>query len=77
MAGGIVYMCQIGGGAVGLGINTAIVSSASSLTSGISTAFLVDGVLAAIGLVIIVLVVRDDATARPRIHLRGHHRAHV
>jgi hypothetical protein len=39
LAGGIVYMCQIAGGAVGLGLNTAIVASASSLPDGISTAF--------------------------------------
>ena len=30
-AGGIVYMCQIAGGAIGLGLNTAIVASAPSL----------------------------------------------
>ena len=29
LAGGIVYMCQIAGGAIGLGLNTAIVASAS------------------------------------------------
>jgi MFS family permease len=77
LAGGIIYMCQIAGGAVGLGFNTAIVSSASSLTDGISTAFLVDGFLAAVGFVIVVLVVREDPAARPRIHLRGHQRAHA
>jgi MFS family permease len=32
LAGGIVYMCQIAGGAIGLGINTAIVLSAATLS---------------------------------------------
>lgn len=54
LAGGIVYMCQIAGGAVGLGINTAIVVSADSLSDGIRTAFLLDAVLAVIGVVVIV-----------------------
>src|SRR5207302_6326602 len=39
LAGGIVYMCQIAGGAVGLGLNTALVTSESSLADGISLAF--------------------------------------
>ena len=28
LAGGIIYMCQIAGGSVGLGLNTAIVTAA-------------------------------------------------
>jgi EmrB/QacA subfamily drug resistance transporter len=81
LAGGIVYMCQIAGGAVGLGINTAIVTSASSLSDGISTAFRVDGVLAVIGL-IIVLRMRygtepSTTHAEARRALRWHHRAHA
>jgi EmrB/QacA subfamily drug resistance transporter len=76
LAGGIVYMCQIAGGAVGLGVNTAIVASASSLASGISTAFLVDAVLALIGFVVAVLFigVPDHAAKRHRVHW---HRAHA
>ncbi len=65
LAGGIVYMCQVAGGAVGLGINTAIVASAGTsqaafshdLISGIDSAFTVDAALAAVGFVIAVLFV--------------------
>jgi EmrB/QacA subfamily drug resistance transporter len=46
LAGGIVYMCQIGGGSVGLGLNTAIVTASASLVGGIRDAFLLDAVLA-------------------------------
>lgn len=59
LAGGIVYMCQVAGGAVGLGINTAIVESAANLTQGISRAFLVDGLLAVAALVIVLRAVHD------------------
>jgi MFS family permease len=38
LAGGIVYMCQIAGGAIGLGLNTAIVLSAATLSHGITIA---------------------------------------
>jgi MFS family permease len=50
LAGGIVYMCQVAGGAIGLGLNTAIVLAAASLADGIKVAFRVDAVLAVIGL---------------------------
>lgn len=78
LAGGIVYMCQIAGGAVGLGVNTAIVASASTLTEGISLAFRVDAGLALVGLVVALLFVggRKPAEGHPR-HLRWHHRAHA
>ena len=58
LAGGIVYMCQIAGGAIGLGLNTAIVLSAATLSSGISTAFRVDAALALAGFVASVVFVR-------------------
>ena len=34
LAGGIVYMCQIAGGAVGLGLNTAIVLASATRPTG-------------------------------------------
>jgi EmrB/QacA subfamily drug resistance transporter len=77
LAGGIVYMCQIAGGAVGLGINTAIVESADSLTQGISRAFLVDAFLAVIGLVIVLRAVQQHEPTHERIHVRWHRRANV
>ena len=68
LAGGIVYMCQIAGGAIGLGLNTAIVvsagSSQSDLADGIGNAFKVDAALAVVGLVVAVLFVGGTVTAR-------------
>ena len=34
LAGGIVYMCQVGGGSIGLGLNPAIVLSAATRPAG-------------------------------------------
>jgi hypothetical protein len=83
LAGGIVYMFQIAGGAVGLGVNTALVaatttSTAGHLVSGIRTAFTVDAILAAANLIVTVLFIggsiAPDATRAHRPHL---HRAHL
>jgi hypothetical protein len=41
-----VYICQIAGGSIGVALNTVVVVSASSMTAGIHTAFLLDGALA-------------------------------
>ena len=77
LAGGIVYMCQIAGGAIGLGINTAIVTSASSLADGISTAFRVDAILAVVGLIIAVIFVGGTVHLDRIAAMRTHHRAHA
>ena len=77
LAGGIVYMCQIAGGAVGLGLNTAIVAAASSLSDGISTAFKVDAGLAVVGFFVVLAVVGRHEEVAPRHTLRTHHRAHA
>ena len=76
LAGAIIYMCQIAGGAVGLGLNTAIVVSASTLVEGIHFAFLVNTGLALIGLAVTVLFIGgrvDKATLDKLVH---RHRAH-
>lgn len=75
LAGGIVYMCQVAGGAIGLGLNTAIVLAAATLPDGIKVAFRVDGALAVIGLAICLGFVhgpkRSTAhTAAPLAHHR-------
>ncbi|HZD42073.1 MAG TPA: DHA2 family efflux MFS transporter permease subunit, partial [Terriglobales bacterium] len=57
LAGGIVYMCQIAGGGIGLGLNTAIVMTAGSLVEGIGRAFMVDAMLGVGGLVVAILFV--------------------
>jgi MFS family permease len=75
LAGGIVYMCQIAGGAIGLGLNTAIVLSAATLSAGISVAFRVDAVLAVAGFAVSAVFVRGPH--RSPAHRAGpaaHHR---
>jgi EmrB/QacA subfamily drug resistance transporter len=59
LASGIVYMCQVAGGAIGLGLNTAIVATAADLPEGITSAFRVDAALAAVGFLIVVVFVTD------------------
>ncbi len=78
LAGGVVYMCQVAGGSIGLGLNTAIVLSAATLASGIRVAFRLDAALAVIGLGVSLWFVRGPrdpaghADAPP-----AHHRAHA
>jgi MFS family permease len=77
LAGGIVYMCQVAGGAIGLGINTAIVESADTLTQGITRAFLVDAVLAVIGLAIVLRTVGEHEPTHHHRLARWHRRANA
>jgi EmrB/QacA subfamily drug resistance transporter len=77
LAGGIVYMCQIAGGAVGLGLNTAIVASAPSLAEGIGIAFRVDAALAGVGFVVSLLFVGGPRTTKEHHARRFLHRAHA
>lgn len=77
LAGGIVYMFQIAGGAVGLGVNTAIVATAESLSDGIARAFLVDAIVAVVGVAISLLFVGGTVDAHRLRALRWHHRAHA
>jgi EmrB/QacA subfamily drug resistance transporter len=78
LAGGIVYMFQIAGGSIGLGINTAIVASAGAslvlFTDGISDAFLLDAVLAVLGLAVAVVFVGGRVHPNA-IHLHRRHAA--
>jgi EmrB/QacA subfamily drug resistance transporter len=76
LAGAIVYMFQVAGGSVGLGFNTALVATATSLTAGIQRAFLVDAGLALCGLVVSALYV-GGRIRRGQWHSLVHrHRAH-
>jgi EmrB/QacA subfamily drug resistance transporter len=77
LAGGIVYMFQIAGGSVGLGLNTAIVATADSLPAGIETAFRVDAALAVVGFLIALFYVGGAVHAERLRTLRWHHRAHA
>jgi EmrB/QacA subfamily drug resistance transporter len=77
LGGGIIYMLQIAGGAVGLGLNTALVVTASSLADGMQVAFLVDTALALCGLVVAVLFVGGQVDEERVRNLMHHHRAHA
>jgi len=66
LAGAILYMFQNAGGAIGLGLNTAIVVSAPTLLEGIRRAFIVDAALGTVG-VIICLTLVDGPVTRERI----------
>jgi EmrB/QacA subfamily drug resistance transporter len=77
LAGAIVYMFQIAGGSIGIGFNTAIVVSASSMPAGIHAAFLVDGVLAICSAAVAILFVGGTVDRERLRALRHHHRAHA
>lgn len=76
LAGAIVYMFQIAGGSIGLGLNTAIVVTRPSLVEGIRIAFLVDAGLGLCGLLMAVLFV-GGTIGKGQLHSLVHrHRAH-
>jgi MFS family permease len=77
LAGGIVYMFQVGGGSIGLGLNTAIVATSASLEAGIRGAFRVDAALAIGGLAVAALFVGGAVDLERLRNLRHHHRAHA
>ncbi|HEX6687185.1 MAG TPA: MFS transporter [Solirubrobacterales bacterium] len=52
LAGGILYMCQIAGGAIGLGLTTTIFSAQDSFVDGIQAAFRLDAALSSLGFLI-------------------------
>lgn len=80
LAGGVVYMCQVGGGSVGLAVNTAIVVAAgpsvAGLVSGIQHAFLVDAAAGLLGTAVTVTRVGTRPTPHDEGAGRrlGHHR---
>ncbi|HET8863049.1 MAG TPA: MFS transporter [Solirubrobacterales bacterium] len=52
LAGGILYMCQIAGGAIGLGLTTTVFSAQDSFVDGIEAAFRLDAGLSLVGFLI-------------------------
>ena len=77
LAGAIVYMFQIAGGSIGVGLNTAIVVSAPSIPAGIHIAFLVDGLLAIASAGVAIFFVGGTVDLERLQALRHHHRAHA
>ncbi|MDX6601074.1 MAG: hypothetical protein QOF13_276 [Solirubrobacterales bacterium] len=52
LAGGIVYMFQIAGGSIGLGLTTTVFSAQASFADGIQAAFRLDAALSLVGFLI-------------------------
>jgi EmrB/QacA subfamily drug resistance transporter len=57
LAGGIVYMFQIAGGSIGLGLTTTVFSSQDTFIDGIEAAFRLDAALSLLGFLIALLFV--------------------
>ena len=52
LAGGILYMCQIAGGAIGLGLTTTVFAAQDSFVEGIQAAFRLDAGLSLLGFLV-------------------------
>jgi EmrB/QacA subfamily drug resistance transporter len=52
LAGGILYMCQIAGGAIGLGLTTTVFAAQESFVEGIQAGFRLDAALSLVGFLI-------------------------
>ena len=57
LAGGIVYMFQIAGGSIGLGLTTTVFSAPDTFVDGIQAAFRLDAILSLVGFLIALLFV--------------------
>jgi MFS family permease len=57
LAGGIIYMFQIAGGSIGLGLTTTVFSAQDSFIDGIEAAFRLDAFLSLVGFLIALLFV--------------------
>jgi EmrB/QacA subfamily drug resistance transporter len=67
LAGGIVYMFQIAGGSIGLGLTTTVFSSSiPPFVDGIRAAFRLDASLSLVGFVVVLLFVGGTLLARRR-----------
>ncbi len=64
LAGGILYMCQIAGGAIGLGLTTTIFSAQESFVDGIQAAFRLDAALSFVGFLIALFFVGGRLVGR-------------
>jgi EmrB/QacA subfamily drug resistance transporter len=66
LAGGIIYMFQIAGGSIGLGLTTTVFSSQASFADGIQAAFRLDAALSLIGFIVALLFVGGRLIAKPQ-----------
>jgi EmrB/QacA subfamily drug resistance transporter len=65
LAGGILYMCQIAGGAVGLGLTTTVFSAQGTFADGIAAGFRLDAALSLVGFLISLFFVGGRLLRRP------------
>jgi MFS family permease len=66
LAGGIIYMFQIAGGSIGLGLTTTVFSSQATFVGGVQAAFRLDAALSLVVFLIALLFVGGRLVARPR-----------
>jgi EmrB/QacA subfamily drug resistance transporter len=66
LAGGILYMCQIGGGAIGLGLTTTVFSAQDSFVEGIEAAYRLDALLSLAGFLVALFFVGGRLIGRRR-----------
>jgi EmrB/QacA subfamily drug resistance transporter len=64
LAGGIIYMFQIAGGSIGLGLTTMVFSTQSSFVEGIQAGFRLDAALSLVGFLIALFFVGGRLVAR-------------
>jgi EmrB/QacA subfamily drug resistance transporter len=67
LAGGIVYMFQIAGGSIGLGLTTTVFSAQESFVDGIQAAFRLDAALSLVGFLIALFFVGGRLLGRSRV----------
>ncbi|HEY7456233.1 MAG TPA: MFS transporter [Solirubrobacterales bacterium] len=67
LAGGILYMCQIAGGAIGLGLTTTVFSAQDTFAGGIEAAFRLDAGLSLVGFLIALFFVGGRLFGRPQV----------
>jgi EmrB/QacA subfamily drug resistance transporter len=65
LAGGIVYMFQIAGGSIGLGLTTTVFSAQPSFVDGIQAAFRLDAALSLVGFLVALFFVGGRLIGRP------------
>ncbi len=69
LAGGILYMCQIAGGAIGLGLTTTVFSAQGSFVDGIQAGFRLDAALSLVGFLIALFFVGGRLIGREQEQL--------
>ena len=65
LAGGIVYMFQIAGGSIGLGLTTTVFSSQATFVDGIQAAFRLDAALSLVGFLVALFFVGGRLLRQP------------